>query len=84
MKSQKRTMDLTEPTEHDKRREMCRIHKKIKDADFRRKNGSIPKERKGPQKSPLIPLFSKGETILLPLLKGGWEGFLGWPNNWSL
>jgi hypothetical protein len=28
--------------------------------------------------------FSKGETILLPLLKGGGEGFLGWLNNFGL
>ena len=55
--------------------------------------------KRGPPGIPLNPPFSKGETILLPLLKGGWEGFplvgcrydsrsdsyrLGWPNNFGL
>jgi hypothetical protein len=37
----------------------------------------VPKFARKPQKSPLIPLFKRGKQHLLPLAKGGWEGFLG-------
>jgi hypothetical protein len=40
-------------------------------------------DARNPPEIPLNPPFSKGETILLPLLKGGGEGFLVWLNNFK-
>jgi hypothetical protein len=36
----------------------------------------VPKLPGTLRKSPLIPLFQRGKIYLLPLGKGGWEGFL--------
>jgi hypothetical protein len=35
----------------------------------------MPKQGAIKAKIPLNPLFPKGEAFLLPLKKGGWEGF---------
>jgi hypothetical protein len=43
----------------------------------------VPRCQKPPE-IPLNPPFSKGETIPLPLLKGGWEGFLRWLNKYEI
>jgi hypothetical protein len=48
---------------------------------FAEKTDQFSKSEKDLPEIPLNPPFSKGETVPLPLLKGGWEGFLRWLDN---